>query len=74
MSDNPRITFNRDSLFENLAAELTSAAYAVALRHGAAGKWVDLELDLWKALADTVEKWGRGSASFSEAAFVCDWA
>ena len=28
-----------------------------ALRHGTACMWVDLELDLWKALADTIKKW-----------------
>jgi hypothetical protein len=26
------------------------------LRHGAAGMWLDLQLDLWQALADAVEQ------------------
>jgi hypothetical protein len=34
MSDNPGSPWNRDSLLENFAAEVNSAAYAVALRHG----------------------------------------
>jgi hypothetical protein len=59
---------------DNFAAELTRAAYGVALRHGTAGTWLDLELDLWRALADTVKQWGRESPPGSEAAFACDWA
>ena len=39
-----------DILVENLAAELTEAAYPVALRHGVAGNSIDLELELWKTL------------------------
>jgi hypothetical protein len=59
MSDNPGAPCNRDALLDNFAAELTSAAYRVALRHGTGGTWVDLELDLWRALADTVKTWSR---------------
>ena len=50
-------TGNRDKLLEALAAELTQAAYAVALRHEGPGSWIDLELNLWRALGDTVRKW-----------------
>ena len=53
----PRV--DRDARLESLAAELTLAAYRVALRPRTGGTWLDLELDLWKALADTVETWGR---------------
>ncbi len=42
---------------EDFTAELTRAAYAVALRHGARDKWLDLQLELWKALQETVKKW-----------------
>ena len=59
---------NRDILLENFAAELTVAAYRVALRARTQGTWLDLELDLWRALADTVETWGRESLARSEAA------
>jgi hypothetical protein len=44
MSGNHGETHNRDTLLENFAAELTSAAYAVALRHGVEDKWLDLAL------------------------------
>ena len=35
---------------ELFAALLTQVAYDVALRHGVAGSFADLELDLWKKL------------------------
>jgi carbon storage regulator len=41
--------------FDDLAAELTRAAYHVALQHGRAGTWLDLELELWRALSDVVK-------------------
>jgi len=50
---------DRDALLETFAAELTLAAYRVALRTWTRGTWLDLELDLWRALADTVKTWGR---------------
>jgi hypothetical protein len=50
---------NRDALLETLAAELTIAAYRVALRTRTQGSWLDLEMDLWRALADAVKTWGR---------------
>jgi hypothetical protein len=74
MNDNHRATCDWDALLEDFAAELTRAAYRVALRHGTAGTWLDLELDLWRALADTVKQWGRESPPGSEAALVGDWA
>jgi hypothetical protein len=52
-----------DALLDTFAAELTHAAYHVALRHGAAaGAWLELELELWQALTDTVKQWGRDSS------------
>jgi hypothetical protein len=50
---------NPDALLETLAAELTLAAYRVALRTRVEGTWLDLELDLWRALADTTKTWGH---------------
>jgi hypothetical protein len=44
---------------EDFAAELTEAAYPIALRHGVGEKWLDLELDLWKVLIKTVNKWDQ---------------
>jgi len=54
-----RNTRSQDAFLESFAAELTEAAYLVALRHGVGGSWVDLELDLWQVLGDSVQKWGR---------------
>ena len=66
MSDNRAIVDNADHALETLVAELTAAAYLVALRHGVGGKWLDLELDLWHVLAATVQKWDqRISLTFS---------
>jgi hypothetical protein len=59
MSDNPRATCNRDTLLENFAAELTSAAYPLVLRHGTRGSWIKVELALWRVMAETVKKWAR---------------
>jgi hypothetical protein len=53
---------NRDTLLETLAAELTLAAYRVALRTRTEGTWLDLELDLWRTLADTARTWGHAWA------------
>ena len=50
-----RITSDRHALRESLAAELTLAAYAVVLRRERAASWLDLELDLWRALSKTVD-------------------
>jgi hypothetical protein len=53
---------NRDALLETFAAELTFAAYRVALRTGTQGTWLDLQLDLWRALAETVRTWDKRTA------------
>jgi hypothetical protein len=44
---------------QDLAAGLTGAAYPVALGHRIGVEWLDLELDLWKVLSETVRKWER---------------
>jgi hypothetical protein len=49
---------DRDAQLESIAAELALVAYRVALRTRAQGTWLDLELDLWRELADTVKTWG----------------
>ena len=46
MNSTDRTIRDRDAYVENFAAELTDAAYPVALRHGVAGSSIDLELDL----------------------------
>ena len=52
-----------DALLVTFAAELTNAAYRVVLQQGMAGSWVDLELDLWKVLAERVQEWGAAIAT-----------
>jgi hypothetical protein len=74
MSDNHGACCNRDTLLENFAAQLASAAYSVALRHGLEDKWLDLELELWEALKERVKKSGQESPHFLDVLFVCDWA
>jgi hypothetical protein len=54
---------NRDAPLETLAAELALAAYRIALGARTQGTWLDLELELWRALADTVKTWSEEIAS-----------
>jgi hypothetical protein len=42
---------------EDFVAELTEAAYPVALQHKGNKDWLDLELNLWQTLAQTVKTW-----------------
>jgi hypothetical protein len=44
------------SSLASLTAKLTAAAYAVALRHGVRGSWIQLQLDLWQVLTEVVER------------------
>ncbi len=57
MNDNRAAVADANHTLEVFAAELTAAAYPVALRHGVGDRWLDLELDLWRALTETVKKW-----------------
>jgi hypothetical protein len=41
---------------ERLLAELTEAAYRIALRHGLKGSFVDVELDLWRELRRVLDR------------------
>jgi hypothetical protein len=63
MNGNSETAVDRDSLLETLAAELALTAYRIALRTRTEGTWLDLELDLWRALADTARTWGDEIAS-----------
>jgi hypothetical protein len=48
-----------DSRLENFVAELTRAVYALVLRRGLKDSWLKVELGLWRALAETVQKWAQ---------------
>jgi hypothetical protein len=53
-------------LIETVAAELTEAAYRVALRHRTEDSWVDLELGLQKVLSEKLRQIGQGLFLASE--------
>ena len=50
-----------DGALEDFVAELTDAAYPVALRHGVRRQWLDFELELWNVMTQTVKKWEQHS-------------
>ncbi len=43
--------------WDALAADLSDAAYQVALRHRPAGSWMSLEIEVAQALAQAVDHW-----------------
>lgn len=45
-----------DDQLEMLASELASTAYAVVLKQKREISWLDLELELWRALTESVRK------------------
>ena len=49
-----RTAANVDRAVETFAAELTDAAYGVALKHGTKDGWLDMELALWNAMTQVV--------------------
>lgn len=49
------------SVLSAIAADVVAAVGEAVLQHRHDGTWVQLELALWKAMTDTVEKWRRGS-------------
>src|SRR3954470_990365 len=57
MNDQRAVVIDADPSLEALAAELTAAAYSVALRHAVGDKWLDLQLELWRVLTETVKQW-----------------
>jgi hypothetical protein len=61
MNDNARANADQGAPLDAFTAEFTRAAYDVALWHAAPGTWLDLQLDLWRALADTINRWGPKS-------------
>ena len=42
---------------EDVAAELTEAAFPVALPHGFGTNWLDGKLELWNVMTQTVRTW-----------------
>jgi hypothetical protein len=58
MNDHRAVVTDADQSLEALAAELTAAAYPVALRHAVGDEWLDLQSELWQVLTETIKKWG----------------
>ena len=50
---------DQDVLLDTFAAELTEAAYPIALKYGVLGSSLDLELEIWKTLTALVRIRGR---------------
>jgi hypothetical protein len=51
-----RTRLNFGTATEDLVAELTDAAYRVALKHQFKGSFIDVQLDLWSALREVIRK------------------
>jgi hypothetical protein len=62
-----------NATLEDLVAELTAAAYFVALRHGPGNPWLDLELELWRALTDVTSRWNRKARDLLPIATGGEW-
>jgi len=56
MSDCHARESSRDIQLENFAADLADAAYRVALQHGVGDRWLELEVDLWGAMTEAIER------------------
>jgi hypothetical protein len=56
MYDNHAALAEADQSVEAIAAELTVAAYRVSLSHAARDSWIELEIELWRALTDALKK------------------
>jgi hypothetical protein len=59
MSQGNAQRIDREAFLDRFAAELTVAAYLIALKYRIAGSSLDLELEIWKTLTDVVRKRGR---------------
>src|SRR5262249_28718696 len=57
--ENRAVHANADRSLEDFAAELTVAAYSIALRNRAGETWLELQLELWQVLTETVKKRSR---------------
>jgi hypothetical protein len=73
MFENRRMLAEWDTFQHDLAATLTDAVYSVALRHQVGDEWLNLELDLWKALSETVRQWDSRSPRTGSPDDFQDW-
>ena len=56
MSDSHTRESSRDIQLENFAANLADAPYRVALQHGVGDRWLELEMHLWGAMTEAIER------------------
>jgi ligand-binding sensor domain-containing protein len=63
MKDHRTIVVDAEQSLADLAAELTASAYSVALRHAVGDRWLDLQLELWWALTETIKQRGEVAGS-----------
>jgi len=54
---NPRHVMIVGRRVDTLAVELTVAVYQIALQHRVVERWLKLQLELWHAVTDTIDKW-----------------
>jgi hypothetical protein len=73
MNDIPDTARDQDTRIENFAAELTRAVYPLVLRRGLEDLWIKVELGLWRALAQTLEKWARQQPAGGSSAEFETW-
>jgi hypothetical protein len=50
---------NPNMFIEGDAAALTDAAYRVLLRRGLGHQWLEIQLELWRAMTDQVQRMER---------------
>jgi hypothetical protein len=58
MNDRYTTQMSQDAALDTFAAELTDAAYPIALKYGVSGSSLDLELEIWKTLTELVRRRG----------------
>lgn len=56
MNTAPQTVCEQDELLDSFAAELTVAAYPIALKYGVAGSSLDLELEIWKTFIELLHR------------------
>ena len=54
MNANVTTRTGSDAVLDSLAAELTDAAFPVALHHGTGTDWLDAKLELWGVLKHAI--------------------
>lgn len=59
MNDQRTTPPDQDEVLDTFAAELTVAAYPIALKYGVLGSSLDLELEIWKTFTELVRRRGR---------------